>query len=113
VRTDRVKARQILINFLSAVKFTAAGEIRVRVEAVDGVARVHVADTGIGIAPEHLDRIFDPFWQVKQGLTRDAGGVGLGLTICQRLAELLDAEIAVHSTPGTGTTFTLALPLKP
>jgi signal transduction histidine kinase len=69
-----------------------------------------VRDTGPGIPPEHLDRIFDRFYRVDQSRSRDLGGTGLGLAIARLLAELQGGQIAVASTPGAGSTFTLWLP---
>ncbi len=110
--TDRAKVRQILVNLLSnAVKFTARGEIRVAVERRPGAVVFQIQDTGVAIAPEHLKKIFDPFWQVQQSKTREAEGMGLGLTTARRLARLLDGDVQVESVPGTGSTFTLRLPL--
>jgi PAS domain S-box-containing protein len=109
--TDVGKVRQILSNLLSnAVKFTRAGEVALEAEAGEGELRVRVRDTGMGIAPGDLARIFDPFWQVQQGNTREAGGTGLGLTISRRLAVLLGGDLTAESTPGEGSTFTLRLP---
>ena len=112
--SDRARIRQVATNLLSnALKFTRAGEIRVRVETQGGEALVSVTDTGIGIAPEHLPRIFDPFWQVQQSNIREAEGSGLGLSVSQRIAEdLLGGRITVESTPGNGSTFRLHLPLE-
>jgi signal transduction histidine kinase len=111
VRTDPPKVRQILANLITnAVKFTEHGEVCV--EGVrDGTHHlVRVRDTGVGIAPEHLERIFEPFWQVEQSTRREAGGTGLGLSVARDLAELLGGWLRVESTPGQGTTFTLGLP---
>jgi PAS domain S-box-containing protein len=111
VRSDSGKIGQILINLLgNAVKFTDAGEVRLRL-ASD--ARRHVfdvIDTGVGIGADDSDRIFDAFWQVDQGTTRRMGGTGLGLTIARRLARLLGGEIEVNSERGRGSTFRLSLP---
>jgi signal transduction histidine kinase len=111
VETDPPKVRQILANLISnAVKFTEAGEVRVE-GMRDGTHHlVRVRDTGLGIAPEHLKQIFDPFWQVEQSTRREAGGTGLGLSVARDLAELLGGWLTVESTPGQGTTFTLGLP---
>ena len=111
VETDPPKVRQILANLLSnAVKFTEEGTVRV--EGVrDGTHHlIRVQDTGLGIAPEHLQRIFEPFWQVEQSARREAGGTGLGLSVARDLAELLGGWLRVESEPGQGTTFTLGLP---
>jgi signal transduction histidine kinase len=112
VRSDPPKVRQILLNLLgNAVKFTDEGEVSVSLEAASNQAVVRVRDTGIGIDPKHLDRVFDPFWQVDASSTRTAGGTGLGLTITRRLVELLGGTIQVESRPGEGSTFTVRLPV--
>jgi len=111
--TDPRKIRQILINLLSnAVKFTERGG-RVTLDVTVGSDRMQfrVGDTGIGIPAEHLQRIFDPFWQVEQQATRRAGGTGLGLSVSRRLARLLDGDISVESTVGRGSTFVVTLPI--
>ena len=71
---------------------------------------MHVADTGVGISEDHLDRIFDPFWQVEQKATRRVGGTGLGLTVTRRLARLLGGDVTVESAPSEGTVFTATVP---
>jgi PAS domain S-box-containing protein len=111
-RADGEKVRQILVNLLSnAVKFTDAGG---RVELSCGPAgdrvRVVVRDTGIGIPADQLERIFEPFVQVRADLTRTAEGTGLGLAISRDLARGMDGDLTVESTPGEGSTFTLTLP---
>ena len=120
VRADREKLQQILLNLLgNAVKFTPSRdgtvgriEVACTVEERPAGARVaiHVRDTGDGIAPEHLVRVFEPFVQVDQRLTRPHEGVGLGLAISRDLARGMNGDITVESTPGTGSTFTLVLP---
>jgi signal transduction histidine kinase len=115
LRTDPVKVRQVLVNLLSnAVKFTPRGEVTISAQRVthngsDAVA-FRVQDTGIGIAPEHLDNIFEEFWQVEQPTTRRTGGTGLGLSFTRRLVHLLGGTITVDSTLGLGSTFTVTLP---
>jgi len=112
VATDAAKLRQIVLNLLgNAMKFTDHGGVRLRLEVRNGIALLRVRDSGVGIAPEHLERIFEPFWQVEQNSTRRAGGTGLGLAVTRRLAELLGGELEVESAPGRGSTFTLRLPL--
>jgi len=121
---DPDRVRQILLNLLSnAIKFTRrGGTISVRcwgeAELLPGVhppqpgpyACIEVEDTGIGIAPEHLARIFEPFTQVDESHTRETGGTGLGLAISRRFARLMGGELSARSRPGHGSVFTLWLP---
>lgn len=110
--TDPTLARQVLFNLLSnACKFTERGEVCLLTERDgDGVVTVRVCDTGIGIRPEHLERIWEPFWQAEESLTRRNEGAGLGLGITRHLVALLGWEIRVESTHGEGSTFTLRVP---
>ncbi|HEX8392508.1 MAG TPA: PAS domain S-box protein [Longimicrobium sp.] len=112
VRADADRVRQILLNLLSnAVKFTdAGGSVSVDSEAAEGVVRVHVRDTGRGVPPEMIERIFEPFVQVDADLTRTADGTGLGLAISRELARSMGGELSATSVPGEGSTFTLHLP---
>jgi hypothetical protein len=113
VVSDRLRVEQVLLNLLNnAVKFTERGEVTLTVEAGPGPLRISVADTGIGIKPEDMEKIFQPFRQIDSGLTRQHEGTGLGLTICRRLANLLGGEISAKSTWGEGSVFTFVLPLK-
>ncbi len=110
--TDRGKLRQVLVNLLfNAIKFTARGEVSLEVEPAGPDVLLHVRDTGVGIAPDHLERIWEPFWQAQAANTREVGGTGLGLSISRRILHLLGGEIAVSSEPGHGSTFTVRLPL--
>jgi heavy metal sensor kinase len=104
--------RRLLFNLLdNAIKFTpAGGSIGIRVECQRGRARVIVSDTGIGIGPEHLPRVFDRFYRVDSARSRRTGGNGLGLSICKSIAEAHQGFIEVESQPGMGTQVTLALP---
>lgn len=117
LRTDESKVRQILLNLCqNAIKFTEQGRVDVRISrgspAADGgsTVRFAVRDTGIGIAPTDMQRLFRPFSQVDDPQTRRRGGTGLGLYIARRLATLLAGRIEVVSRPGDGSTFTLVLP---
>lgn len=114
IDTDRDKVRQILVNIAAnGIKFTERGEITLSARIVEGDAvEFEVRDTGIGIAPEDLERIFDPFWQVEQAATRKVGGTGLGLSVSQRLAHLLGGGVTVQSEEGKGSRFVLRLPLR-
>jgi PAS domain S-box-containing protein len=110
--TDPRRLRQILLNLLSnAVKFTAEGWVKLTIRAVKGVVRFEVADSGRGIAPEHLGLVFEPFWQVDQNATRAAPGTGLGLSVVRQLARLLGGDVRVVSELDVGTTFTVEFPL--
>ncbi len=107
VRCDRARLRQILVNLVgNAVKFTATGSVTVELDYRPPDLLIgRVIDTGIGIAPEALERLFKPFSQVDSSTTRNYGGTGLGLAICRRLCEALGGGITVHSAEGTGSTF--------
>ena len=110
--TDPAKLRQILVNLLSnAVKFTERGEVALSADVEGGQVWFRVRDTGIGIEAEHLERIFEPFWQIERRTSRRPAGTGLGLDVSRRLAELLGGELSVQSMPGEGSTFTLRLPV--
>jgi len=111
-RADREKLQQILLNLLSnAVKFTEPhGEVRVACSKGEGAVSISVTDTGIGIAPDKLTEIFEPFVQVDQRLTRPNEGVGLGLAISRDLARGMGGDLTARSVPGAGSIFTLTLP---
>jgi len=109
--TDSSKVAQILANLLmNAIKFTKQGGISMTTTRDNDAILFRVSDTGPGIAPEHHERIFEPFWQTDSGPTRGAGGTGLGLAIARRYATLLGGTVTVESEPGQGSTFTLRLP---
>ena len=114
IPTDPDKVRQILINLAgNAVKFTEVGSVRIAVRPhADGVA-LSVADTGPGIHPDERERLFRPFEQLQSGFSRPHGGTGLGLYLSGQYAQLLGGRIDVESEPGSGSTFTLILPLEP
>jgi PAS domain S-box-containing protein len=109
--SDPVRLSQILLNLLSnAVKFTAQGEVRLSVRPEGEQLVFSVLDTGIGMTPEQLERLFQPFEQADSSTTRKYGGTGLGLNISRRLAEMMGGDIGVSSVSGQGSTFTLRLP---
>ena len=111
IQTDPARVRQILLNLLSnAVKFTDEGGVRLTLEAADSTVAIQVRDTGPGIAPDDLERIFEEFEQAEGSAGR--GGTGLGLAISRRLAELLGGSLQVESEVGKGSLFTLTLPLR-
>ena len=110
-RTDPDKLRQILVNLAwNAIKFTPSGEVGVSVEAAQGEIRFQVRDTGIGIAPENIERVFEPFWQVEHTRRGPEEGTGLGLSVVQRLSHLLGGRVSVQSELGAGSTFTVHMP---
>ncbi len=112
-RTNPAKLKVVLKNLISnAVKFTEKGSVTVEAHRQDGGIEISVEDTGIGIAPEALPIIFEPFRQIENPLTRRHGGVGMGLYIVKRLLELLGGTIKVESEVGRGSTFLIWLPSR-
>ena len=110
---DRRKVSQVLLNLLgNALKFTAQGRVDVNAAVQDGQLEVKVCDTGIGIAPEQLGQLFEPFRQLDGSLGRSHEGAGLGLYLCRKLLELMGGSIAVSSRPGAGSCFSFTLPLR-
>jgi CheY-like chemotaxis protein len=115
LHTDESKVSQILRNFVSnALKFTEHGEVRVCAahNAEWDEIIFSVTDTGIGIAPEHQERIFEEFAQIDSPMQRRVKGTGLGLPLCKRLAELLGGMVTVSSRPGIGSRFTAHIPRR-
>jgi signal transduction histidine kinase len=101
----------VLLNVAgNAIKFTDSGGVSMAVEQVGDEVVFHVTDSGPGIAANHLEQIFEAFWQVEQGATRSKEGTGLGLTVARRLARLMGGDVAVDSVPGTGSRFTVRIP---
>ena len=113
---DQLRLKQIILNFLSnAVKFTETGGITIAASVAErtgniATVRIGVTDTGIGITPEAMQKIFEPFSQGDSSTTRKFGGTGLGLTICRQLADLMGGRIDVESTEGVGSTFFVVIP---
>ena len=118
ILSDRTRVRQVLVNLVSnAVKFTSSGSVSITASVVPmpsgPTLRFQVSDTGVGMTPDQIDRLFQPFSQADASTSRCYGGTGLGLAISKRLVELLNGELTVESAPGKGTTFTFTLPLEP
>lgn len=111
VRADPVKLRQILINVIgNAIKFTPpGGRIDLSVSKTGEIVSITVSDTGIGIPPDMIDRVFEPFFQVHAGTTRAYPGVGLGLAISRDFAQAMGGDIQLRSTPGQGCAVTIEL----
>lgn len=115
VSGDGARLRQILINLVgNAVKFTAEGHVRIVIQKGTGANEVQfsVEDTGIGIAPENLARVFDVFAQAEESTARRFGGTGLGLPIARQLCEAMGGTLNAESVPGKGTDFRMTLPLR-
>lgn len=119
VHTDPTRLRQILINLLgNAIKFTSEGEVRLVIRLLrepdsDALLQFEVIDSGIGMTPEQMARLFRPFTQADTSTTRRFGGTGLGLTISKRLTEMLGGTIQVQSAPNEGSRFTVTIGVGP
>ena len=119
LRTDPGKVHQILVNLLgNALKFSDGGDVvlTTRTEGVGASLRVSfaVSDTGMGLAPEHTARIFEPFWRVDSTMVREREGTGLGLSVARQLARLLGGDVVVGASElERGSTFVLSLPVRP
>lgn len=110
---EPARLRQVILNLLNnAVKFTRNGRIIVETEVMGGTLEIRVLDTGIGIAPENQEKIFDDFVTLDASYERRSGGTGLGLGIARRLARIMGGDLTVESAPGNGSRFTLRLPLQ-
>jgi len=112
---DAARLRQVFYNLLdNAIKYTPqGGEIIVRIEQKDRAAVVTFRDTGIGIPPEHLPRVFDRFYRVDKSRSREQGGTGLGLSIAKTIVTAHGGQIELASVPGRGTTCTVTVPTEP
>ncbi len=112
ISADIVRLEQMLTNLIdNAIKFNReGGSVTVSFEQTDGKDTIRVADTGEGILPEHIDRIFERFYRTDRARSREIGGTGLGLAIVKHLAKLHGGEVSVNSILGQGTTFSIVLP---
>ena len=111
---DEKKLVQILINLISnANKFTHEGKIMIEIKQKGEFVSFSIADEGIGIEPDHLPKLFDPFFQVNNDFSRQYQGTGLGLTISKKFSEMMNGRIEVSSKPGVGTTFEVFVPMRP
>ena len=119
LETDPGRLRQILINLIgNAIKFTEGGGVRLMMclvsdEGAEPMMHFDVIDTGIGMDPNQAAKVFNPFTQADETMTRKFGGTGLGLSISKRLAQMLGGDITVDSQPGHGSTFTVSIPTGP
>jgi signal transduction histidine kinase len=115
IRADESRLRQVLRNLIgNAVKFTNEGSITLRVDAEGSTVRkIHVVDTGVGVAPERIETIFMAFEQGDGAKTRAQQGSGLGLALSRQLCEMMGMELSVESVLGEGSTFTITLPAPP
>jgi signal transduction histidine kinase len=110
---DPYHLNQVLTNLINnATKFTDKGFISLSCQQVGNEYVVKLTDTGIGIPPESIEHIFKPFRQAHEGLSRSKGGIGLGLAICQQMAEMWNGKITVQSTPGVGSVFSFTIPVQ-
>jgi signal transduction histidine kinase len=108
---DQRRMEQVVLNILqNAVKFTESGEIHVRLRHTESHYILNVEDTGIGMAPEDLNKLFRPFQQLDSGTARRYEGTGLGLSISKKIIELAGGTIGVESSPGRGSVFTITIP---
>ena len=111
VTTDQRRLEQVVLNLLNnGVKFTDRGHVRISCREDNGSYQLTVADTGIGIRPEEIDGLFQPFHQIDAGLSRRREGTGLGLSICMKLIVMMGGTIDVHSRWGQGSIFTVRFP---
>jgi len=112
---DEHKLRQVIANLVdNAVKYSpAGGSVEVQLEATEGECLIHVVDRGLGIPSTERERIFEKFYRLDPQQTRGVGGSGLGLYICRELVERMSGSLTVESEPGSGSRFTVALPIEP
>lgn len=110
--SDELRVKQILLNLVNnAIKFTEVGSISLKCYSEGDFVKMEISDTGMGIESDKIELLFKPFMQVDTGLTRTHEGTGLGLSICKKLTEMLNGKIEVESEYGSGSTFTVTLPI--
>jgi len=113
IMTDPDRVRQVLVNLIgNSVKYTLKGEVKVAIGIKDKFVEINISDTGIGIPPEELPKLFGKFHRVQDKQTQEVRGTGLGLWITKQIVELLGGKIYAQSIYGSGSTFTLTLPLN-
>ncbi len=113
ITSDILRVQQILLNLVNnAIKFTEIGTISIKCFPVSDYIKIQITDTGMGIEKEKIEQLFKPFMQIDTGLTRKHEGTGLGLSICKKLTEMLDGQVEVESVYGSGSTFTVTLPIS-
>jgi two-component system phosphate regulon sensor histidine kinase PhoR len=108
VSGDALKIEQVFVNLIdNAIKYTETGGVTIRAGNENGAVKIEISDTGIGIPPEHIERIFERFYVVDKSRSRKAGGTGLGLSIVKHIMKLHGGTVTVQSAPAAGTKFTL------
>jgi two-component system phosphate regulon sensor histidine kinase PhoR len=113
ITADAFKLEQVFINLIdNAIKYTEKGSITITLQHHDHFIRIAIQDTGIGIPPEHVSRIFERFYVVDASRSRQLGGTGLGLSIVKHIILLHNGTIEAQSTSGAGTTFLITLPIQ-
>jgi signal transduction histidine kinase len=114
IRTDPEKVRHVLVELLSnAIKFTREGGVELDASSSDRTATFRIADTGLGVPVELREKIFEPFFQAEEALTREVGGTGIGLAVARGLARRLGGDVTVSSRPNGGSMFKLTIPQMP
>jgi signal transduction histidine kinase len=112
ITSDSLRVQQILLNLVNnAIKFTEAGTISINCFSAGNFVKIQITDTGMGIESDKIGQLFKPFMQIDTGLTRKKEGTGLGLSICKKLTEMLNGKIEVESEIGSGSIFTVILPI--
>lgn len=110
---DRVRLEQVIVNLVdNAIKYTNKGTVRVSTKRVDNMLQVDIADTGIGVPEKDMPRIFERFYRVDKGRSRELGGTGLGLAIVKHIIQGHNGKIWVSSKVERGATFSFLLPIK-